>query len=478
MISYQLVIGLEIHCKLKSQTGLFCACPNHQDFETLKPNTYICPVCTAQPGALPVLQKEPVDLAIKLAHCLTAIVHPSSCFDRKSYFYPDLPTGFQITQLYQPYCTDWYLKFYSEDYQTDYTIGIQEAHLEIDTGKTIHTESMELIDFNRSGTPLVEIVTNPDFRSADQVIAFLKELQRIVRYNNISDADLEKWHMRCDVNLSIMPVWSDTYGTRVEIKNINSYGNIRSAIEYEYKRQVQLLQSGQSIITETRARDASKNQTVSMRSKETINDYRYFPEPDLPPLRLDEDYINQLKSQIIELPYTTITRFKQDYEFHKEYINALIGDQKILDYFQDIVAQWYQAKTVAKRICWPICAWINEYNSSIHGLKFTKTDFCRFLDQIEHYKLSYTQAKMIMEQLINTGEKVDDIIHHLWFDQSIDVDYQNLAHQVIQDNPKVVQDYQSGKATAMAFLVGQLMKCSWGKADPHQARQILESQLL
>lgn len=476
-MSYQLVIWLEIHCKLKSQTGLFCHCLNQQDFDTLKPNTHICPVCTAQPGALPVLQKEPVDLAIRLAHCLWAIIHPISHFDRKSYFYPDLPSWFQITQLYQPYCNDWVLQFYSNQYTQSNCISIKEAHLEIDAGKTIHAEHMWLIDFNRSWTPLVEIVTNPDFRSAEQVIEFLKELQRILRYNQISDADLEKWHMRCDVNLSIMSDWSQEYGTRVELKNINSYSNIKSAIDYEYHRQIEVLEAGQSLVQETRWRDALNNKTFSLRSKESLNDYRYFPDPDLPALSLSTEYINDIKSSVCELPYITITRLIQDYGFHKEYINTLIADKKILDYFHTIVEKWYNAKIVAKRICGPISAWINAYDSTIDHLKCDQSDFQAFLDAITHYNLQDTQAKIILEQALDTGEDIPTIIHQLGLDQVIDIDYDVLCAQVIGEQAKVVADYQWGKLTAIGFLVWQVMKLAWGKADPNQAKKVLESHL-
>lgn len=476
-MSYQLVIWLEIHCKLKSQTWLFCACPNQQDFDTLKANTHICPVCTAQPGGLPVLQAEPVELAVKLAHCLWALIHPVSRFDRKSYFYPDLPNGYQITQLYQPYCSDGVLEFYTDHYRTHNRIGIKEAHLEIDTGKTVHVQQMWLIDFNRSGTPLVEIVTNPDFRSADQVIEFLKELQRILRYNQISDADLEKWHMRCDVNLSIMPWWSSEYGTRVELKNINSYSNIRAAIQYEYDRQVQMLNSQQVISQETRWRDANQSNTYSLRSKETLNDYLYFPDPDLPPLCIDQTYIDHIRSLVCELPSMSIARMMQDYGFHKEYINTLISDKKILDYVHNIIAQGYDPKTVAKWVCGPVCARLNSYDTTIDFLKYDMQQFTTFLDMIDSYNIQDTQAKMVIEQLLDTGEPVDTIVHHLWLDQVVDIDYASLCQEVITQHSKVVADYQGGKLTAISFLVWQVMKLAGGKADPNQAKKFFESKL-
>jgi len=285
-----LTVWLEIHLKLASPNKLFCRCANIQDFENIMPNTNICPVCTAQPGALPVLSQEPLDLAVRLGRCLGCKIHTDSSFDRKSYFYPDLPTGYQITQFYHPTCTDGQIEFFvDDDFTKSAKIRIRDAHIENDTAKTIHLNGQAMIDFNRAGTPLVEIVTQPDFNDIDTVIGFLKELQRIARYNGISDADMDRGQMRVDVNISIRKNLSDDFGQRVEMKNVSSFGAIRNAITNEYTRQVQAIANGQRIEQETRMRDDMAHKSTVMRTKETALDYRYFPEPDLGIIRIIDD---------------------------------------------------------------------------------------------------------------------------------------------------------------------------------------------
>ena len=327
-----LTIGLEIHIKLKSINKMFCQCKNQQNFDDLLPNTNICPVCTGQPGALPTLSEEVLEKALMLGKALKCKINEISTFDRKSYFYPDLPMGYQITQLYHPTNTQGQVSFFLDNYTNERTVHIQDAHMENDTGKMIHDGGQALLDFNRAGTPLVEIVTLPDFRSAEQVVEFLKELQRIVRYNDIADADLEKGQMRVDVNISLRKSETDPFGTRAEIKNINSFGMIKRAIEHEQARQEKLYEAGETFSQQTRGRDDTKGESYLMRSKEDALDYRYFPEPDLPPLKIDDIRRTRLKEQAITIPHNIIKQFN-NYGFNKEYINGLISDKAILDYF-------------------------------------------------------------------------------------------------------------------------------------------------
>lgn len=333
-----LTIGLEIHIKLKSTNKMFCQCKNQQNFDDLLPNTNICPVCTGQPGALPTLSDEVVKKSLLLGKALKCTINRISTFDRKSYFYPDLPMGYQITQLYHPTNTKGQVSFFLNNYTHEKIINIQDAHMENDTGKMIHDHGQALIDFNRAGTPLVEIVTLPDFRNAEEVIEFLKELQRIVRYNDIADADLEKGQMRVDVNISLRESENDPYGTRAEIKNINSFGMIKRAIEHEQARQEKIYQSGKTFTQQTRGRDDTKSESYLMRSKEDALDYRYFPEPDLPPLEITNERYKRLDEQTIVIPHEIIKKFKEEYGFNKEYINALISDKEVLDYFLTIVS--------------------------------------------------------------------------------------------------------------------------------------------
>lgn len=303
----------------------------------LIPNTNICPVCTGQPGALPTLSEEVLEKALLLGKALNCKINEISTFDRKSYFYPDLPMGYQITQLYHPTNTEGKVNFFLDNYTTEKTIHIQDAHMECDTGKMIHNEGQAMLDFNRAGTPLVEIVTLPDFRSSEEVIEFLKELQRMVRFNDIADADLEKGQMRVDVNISLRKSEKDPFGTRVEVKNINSFGMIKRAIEHEQTRQEKIYESGETFTQQTRGRDDAKNESYLMRSKEDALDYRYFPEPDLPPLKIQDETKKRLNEQAIVIPHEIIKQFN-NYGFNKEYINALISDKKILDYFISILS--------------------------------------------------------------------------------------------------------------------------------------------
>ena len=330
-MSYFLTIGLEIHLKVKSSTKLFCACTNSQDMEMLVPNTNICPVCTGQPGALPILQVEPMMKSLLMGRALHCTIHPTSAFDRKSYFYPDLPMGYQITQFHTPTMTDGQVEFFNESFEQSETIGIQQIQMETDTAKSIHTAGASLIDYNRAATPLIEIVTKPEFHTSDQVASFLKELQRIARYNDISDADMEKGQMRVDVNISISK--DSTRGTRNEIKNMNSISAIMRAIDHEYNRQVAVLESGGEIVQATRRRDDIAGESFVMRSKEDALDYRYMPEPDLPPLTITREILDEIDTAPLLLPSVFITRCRKEFGFHKEYINALINDKETLDYF-------------------------------------------------------------------------------------------------------------------------------------------------
>jgi aspartyl-tRNA(Asn)/glutamyl-tRNA(Gln) amidotransferase subunit B len=333
-----LTIGLEIHIKLKSVNKMFCQCKNQQNFDDLVPNTNICPVCTGQPGALPTLSEEVLEKVLLLGKALQCTINETSAFDRKSYFYPDLPMGYQITQLYHPTNTEGQISFFLDNYITEKIVHLQDAHMECDTGKMIHDGNQALLDFNRAGTPLVEIVTKPDFSTTEEVIEFLKELQRIVRFNDIADADLEKGQMRVDVNISLRKSESDPLGTRVEVKNINSFGMIKRAIEHERIRQEKIYETEKIFTQQTRGRNDVKGESYLMRSKEDALDYRYFPEPDLPPLKIDKKRMERLNGKEITIPHHIIKKLKEEYGFNKEYINALIGDKEVLDYFFTILS--------------------------------------------------------------------------------------------------------------------------------------------
>lgn len=476
-MSYLLTIGLEIHLKVKSATKLFCACTNSQDMEMLVPNTNICPVCTGQPGALPVLQYETMMKSLLMGRALKCDIHEVSRFDRKSYFYPDLPMGYQITQFHSPTMTDGQVSFFNEDFSANETIGIQQIQMETDTAKSIHTEWSSLIDYNRSSTPLIEIVTKPDFHNAEQVAAFLKELQRIARYNDISDADMEKGQMRVDVNISISK--DENRGIRNEIKNMNSISAIIRAIEHEYNRQVQVLESGGTIEQATRRWDDIAGESFVMRSKEDALDYRYFPEPDLPPLTITREIMDEIDESPLLLPSVFITRCREEFGFHKEYINALINDKETLDYFLACLDDWCDPKETVKRIAWPMLAYTKEQFLTLWELKFDRSTFVSFLRFIAEWNLINNQYKLIMEQMIATGKSPEEVVKELWFDQVSNNDDEIIAvvQQVIANNPWVVEQYKWWKETTIGFFVGQVMKALAGKIDPNKAKELLEIEL-
>ena len=456
---------------------MFCQCKNEQNFDNLLPNTHICPVCTGQPGALPTLSHEVVQKALILGKALQCTINEYSTFDRKSYFYPDLPMGYQITQLYHPTNTQGQVSFFLDNYTTQKTIHIQDAHMECDTAKMIHEGWQALLDFNRAGTPLVEIVTNPDFSSADEVVEFLKELQRIVRFNDIADADMEKWQMRVDVNISLRNSASDPFGTRAEIKNINSFGMIKRAIQHEQARQEAIYQAGETFTQQTRGRDDIKGNSYLMRSKEDALDYRYFPEPDLPPLYLDSTIMDRLSTQPVMIPNDIIKTFKEEYGFNKEYINALISDKEVLQYF--LACKEFDPKLTAKWIAWPIAARLNEHFKSITELPFTQAQFHAFLNIARQDTLIENQLKVVMQEMVNTGKNPDEIIQTKWFDApAIDIEQiQAMAAQVLAENPTIVDQYKWGKTTTIGFFIGQLMKKTGGKTNPKIAQEIFEKLL-
>ena len=397
--------------------------------------------------------------------------------------------GYQITQLYKPTNIQGQVSFFLNNYTQEKTVHILDAHMENDTAKMIHNGSSALLDFNRAGTPLVEIVTNPDFSSTDEVVEFLKELQRLMRYNDISDADMEKGQMRCDVNISVRKSESNPLGTRAEIKNINSFGMVKRAIEHEQARQEAIYEKGESFSQQTRGRDDAKGESYLMRSKEDALDYRFFPEPDLPQLHIDEEIMKRLSEQKVEIPYTIIKTFKEDYGFNKEYINALIGDKNILNYFTSCLSSFTKggdptgsedlAKQIAKRICWPIGARMNEQMKTIQELPFSQETFEKFLEVAQEGKIMESQLKIIMDEMLATGKNPEEIIKEKWFDApNMDQnELESIVDTVLQENASIVEQYKWGKTTTMGFFVGQVMKKTWGKVNPKAAQEVIEKKL-
>ena len=384
--------------------------------------------------------------------------------------------GYQITQFFNPTMTDGQLKFFDENFETEQTIRIRQIQMETDTAKSIHTQEGSLIDYNRAGTPLIEIVTEPDFTSAEQAWAFLKELQRIARYNNISDANMELGQLRVDVNVSVRQ--DGVLGTRNEIKNMNSISAIMTAIDQEYERQLAIIREWWAIEQATRRRDALNSTTQVMRSKADALDYRYFPEPDLPPLVLDTLEQERIAQSSVRLPYDFIHQARTHYKFSKEYINTLIHDQSILEYFQACLRDGCDPHETVKWIAWPISWYLNENFLSITELRFSRADFVDFVKLASETKLISNHYKLIMDEMIGSWDHPQTIIDRLWLDQSTwDDELQDLVQSILSDNPRVVQQFKDGKESTIGFFVWQMMKATQWKADPNQVKEMFLEEL-
>ena len=475
--NYETVMWLEIHIKLNSTNKLFCRCKNEQEFDNLQPNTNICPVCTWQPWALPVLSLEPLEKAVALGLALNCQVNEVSMFDRKSYFYPDLPMWYQITQLYKPTNIEWKIKFFVDNYQKEVEIRIKQAHIEADAWKTVHEGWKAYLDFNRAWTPLVEIVTYPDFRSEEEVIEFLKELQRIVRYNNIWYADLEKWQLRCDVNISVKKKWDKKLWTKVELKNMNSFSAIKSAIEHERKRQIRLLESWQQVDQETRWWNDAKKTSYTMRSKEEALDYRYFPEPDLPPLKLEKQFIDNIRKTIVESPFQKAKRYKEKYWFHKEFITPLIQNIKIANYFERLVNNKIKPKTATKWVVNMILRHLNENKTDIEQFPIKYEYIQTLLQKIDEWQLIENQAKQVYKEMLETWKDPKTIIKEKWFKPQNTEELESIVKKVLDNNPKVVEDIKNWKTNAIWFLIWQVMRETAWSANPKQVNKLINQTI-
>jgi len=481
MSEYQPKIGLEIHVELKTKTKMFCSCLN--DSNERHPNVNICPICMGHPGTLPVINKEAVKKTIKTGLALNCQIPEYSKFDRKNYFYPDLPKGYQISQLYQPLCREGFLIINGKK------IRIREVHLEEDTGKLIHPEgeNYSLVDFNRAGIPLMELVTEPDLNSAREARRFAEELQLILRYLNVSDADMEKGQLRVEVNISLAKKEGEL-GTKVEIKNLNSFRSVEKAVDYEIERQTKILKSGKKVLQETRGWDAPKGITVSQREKEEAHDYRYFPEPDLPPLHLTSELINEIRSEIPELPQQKRERFKREYELDKKGVEVFVQNKDFGEYFEKVVSELpprLPQQDIKKLIKLASNYLITDLQgllkgSSVIGEDFliTPENFAEFISLIYEGKISSKIAKIVLEEMFKTGADPSHIIEEKGLTQITDgAEIEKIIKEVIKENPQPVKDFQEGKEAALQFLVGKVMSKTGGKANPQIVRDILSQTL-
>lgn len=476
-MEWETVIGLEVHAQLATKTKIFSGASTQFGAE---PNTQACAIDLGLPGVLPVLNKEVVEMAVKFGLGANAEIAPKSVFARKNYFYPDLPKGYQISQYELPIVGKGYLDVLLDNNETK-RINITRAHLEEDAGKSLHEDFHGLsgIDLNRAGTPLLEIVSEPDMRSAKEAIAYLKTLHALVRYLEICDGNMQEGSFRCDANVSVRPKGSDKYGTRTELKNINSFRFIERAINYEVERQIQVLESGGSIKQETRLYDPDKNETRTMRSKEEANDYRYFPDPDLLPLIMDTNWIKQIKEKLPELPQQKRDRFISQYQLSAYDANILVSSKELAAYYENVVkASGEQAKLSANWVISELLGVLNKSNLDILESPITSQQLGKLISRIADDTISGKIAKTIFEALWNKEGEVDEIIEKRGLKQVSDTGaIEKMIDEIIAANPQQVADYRAGKEKLFGYFVGQAMKVSGGKLNPQQLNELLKKKL-
>jgi len=472
-LDYQPVIGLEVHVELKTNSKIFCACSTQFGGE---PNTSVCPVCLGLPGTLPVLNQRVVELATLAGLALGCQIASFSKFDRKNYYYPDLPKNYQISQSGLPIAFGGCLEI--EVNGKKKAVGIARVHMEEDAGKLIHEGSHSFVDYNRSCVPLIEIVTEPDLRSAEEAKAYLEQLKLILQYIDVSDCKMEEGSLRCDANVSIMPVGSEKLGTKAEIKNMNSFRAVQRALEYEIKRQIDEIRSGGRIIQETRSWDENKGITFSMRSKEQAHDYRYFPDPDLVPLVIDGDWVGKMRQNLPELPQARRERLVRDYGLPDYDAGVITGSKALADFFDECVLLYPDAKTVSNWVMGELLRLLNSSNVEIQKAKISPHGLAELLKLIEIGTISGKLAKTIFEEIFASGKMPTEVIREKGLSQISDTgEIAAVVIKVLSANPSVVQDFKAGKEKALGFLVGQVMKETMGKANPAVVNQLLKERL-
>jgi aspartyl-tRNA(Asn)/glutamyl-tRNA(Gln) amidotransferase subunit B len=473
-MKYKTVIGLEVHVQLSSKTKIFCGCKT--DFGS-EANSQICPVCLGLPGSLPVFNKKVMELSLRAALALNCTVAETMKFDRKNYFYPDLPKAYQISQFDRPLALEGSLEIETDEGVKK--IGITRVHLEEDAGKLIHKEDESLIDFNRCGTPLIEIVSEPDINSPEEAYSYLLKLKSILNYLEVSDCNMQEGSLRCDANVSIMPEDADKLGTKTEIKNLNSFKAVRDALFYEIKRQKELLEKGENIIQETRLWNDDDKRTILMRSKEEAHDYRYFPEPDLPKFSIDKAFIEKINDELPELAQEKKNRFIKDYNL-SEYDAAILTVSKpMADYFEECLNILNEPKEIANWLIGPVTSELNNLGWDFDSIKLRPEELISMINLIKEDKISARTAKeKILPEIIKADKKTEEVLKEKDVIQvSDEAELSKFIKQVIGQNEKSVSDYQQGKTNAIMYLVGQVMRLSQGKANPKKVKELLEKEL-
>jgi aspartyl-tRNA(Asn)/glutamyl-tRNA(Gln) amidotransferase subunit B len=472
---YETVIGLEVHVELATKTKIFCGCTT--EFGGA-PNTHTCPVCTGMPGSLPVLNKQVVEYAMAVGLATNCTITQYAKFDRKNYFYPDNPQNYQISQLYLPICRNGHVDIDTPAGKK--SIGIHEIHMEEDAGKLVHDdwEDCSLVDFNRSGVPLIEIVSEPDMRNADEVIAYLEKLRMTIQYLGASDCKLNEGSMRADVNLSVREVGAAEFGTRTEMKNLNSFKAIARAIEGERARQIELIEEGKKVIQETRRWDDNKEYSYAMRSKEDAQDYRYFPDPDLTPICISDEWIAKIKSQQPEFQEEKAERYQKEFDIPEYDIRILTSSKRLADLFEETTALCHNAKKVSNWLMVETMRLLKENEMEPEDITFTPENLAALIRLTDENAINSTVAKEVFEKMFSENIDVEKYVEENGLKTVNDESaLRDTVEKVIADNPQSVADYQAGKTKAIGFLVGQTMKAMQGKANPGMVNQILKELL-
>jgi len=475
-MKFEPVIGLEVHAQLKTKTKIFCSCST--EFGK-PPNANTCPVCTGMPGMLPVLNKKAVSFAIKAALATNCTINKESRFDRKNYFYPDLPKGYQISQYALPIAEYGWLDI--EDKKGDsIKIGITRIHMEEDAGKLIHDPARQrsMVDLNRTGVPLIEIVSEPDIRTALQAGAYLRKLHAILKYIDVCDGNMEQGSFRCDANISLRPAGQKKFGTRAELKNLNSFKHVEKAITYEIERQTYVLEEGNKVIQETRLWDPVKNRTMSMRGKEEAHDYRYFPDPDLVPLIVDDEWIDSVNKTMPELPHEKVVRFMKEYKLSRDDARVLTSSIELADFFEKTAASLKDKKQAANWIMTTLLGMLNAKGISISQSPVSADSFSRLLSLIESGTINTNAAKTVFEEMVSSQKSPETIVKKRGLEQLSDQsELETMVDKIIKENPEEVAAYRNGKTKLFSFFMGQIMKKTRGKADPGIVTQLLNTKL-
>lgn len=473
--NYETVIGLEVHVELATKTKIFCSCSTAFGGA---PNTHTCPVCTGMPGSLPVLNKKVVEYAVAVGLATNCTITQYSKFDRKNYFYPDNPQNYQISQLYLPICRNGSVEIETENGKKN--IRIHEIHMEEDAGKLVHDEweDVSIVDFNRSGVPLIEIVSEPDMRSAEEVIAYLETLRQTIQYLGASDCKLNEGSMRADVNLSVREAGAKKFGTRTEMKNLNSFKAIAHAIEGERERQIELLEMGRKVVQETRRWDDNKESSHAMRSKEDAQDYRYFPEPDLVPIVISDEWIKQIKKRQPELRPQKLERYKREYDIPEYDAKILTGSKHMADLFEATTKICQNPKKVSNWLMVETMRLLKENDMDAEDIRFSPANLAKLIELTEAGTINSSVAKEVFEMIFKEDIDPEDYVEKKGLKTVSDEGALRAAvEQIIKDNPQSVEDYHSGKEKAIGFLVGQTMKATGGKADPGMVNRLLKELL-